>query len=217
LTGALPQHSLGMAAAKDEKEKKALEKTIAKIVDENEDNFCGVCSLQVIDEYGYQKKTKGAAIEAPLFIVKEGGTVKLVAEFTPNPIFFLHLKDEGDFLYGKWWYGPGNWSRSNQICQLVPKLCKMPKEDNWEAFACKAEVPFLKGAPSRLSNVTFAIKEEKFTTKIVKATVEMSEADWKEWKAYRVKLWGVEKAWGGGGGGGDEDKEGKEEKDKGEE
>merc|ERR1712060_258943 len=127
---------------------------------------------------------------APLFIKKEGGRVKLEAQFAPN-----------------------------QICQLLPKECKMPKEDNWEAFGCEAEVPFLKDAPARLSKVNFSVKEQKFTTKIVKATVDLSEADWKEWKDYRIKLWGCDKAWADSGAGGDEkdkDKDGKDEKDKGE-
>lgn len=195
------------AEAKDPKE---LTDGAKKVLDENDEIFCGFSSLQILDSDGYVKKTKGSSIEGTLHLKEEGDNIVLESVFPLSPLFYLQIaNEEGLYVFGRWWMADAKWGRTNQICNLIPKDCQgiQSKLEGTE-FVCDAEVPFLKDAPSRLVKVKFGIKEQRFITKVIKTSVEIPKASWKEWKEYRLKLWRSSKSWAG------EDKAAEEEKDK---
>ena len=51
-----------------------------------------------------------------------------------------------------------------------------------QSFTSKVELPFLADAPNRLAPLVVVTKEEKFVTKVVSVKLELSAADWEEWK-----------------------------------
>lgn len=190
---------------------------LKKFIDEEDEKFTGFCNLRILDQDGYEKKTKGSVIEAPLFMEKRDGKVILEAEFPADPLFYLAVqKEEGMYLMGQWWLGSGGWARTNQICSLIPKLTQAihaaMEKSGGPTFEVSAEMPFLKNSPSRLITVSFVSKEQRFTTKVVRASVQIPEADWSEYKQYRSRLWQSWKVWSGKDE--NEKKDKKEEKDK---
>eukprot|EP00746_Dinoflagellata_sp_MGD_P073081 gnl/MRDRNA2_/MRDRNA2_29662_c0_seq1.p1 gnl/MRDRNA2_/MRDRNA2_29662_c0~~gnl/MRDRNA2_/MRDRNA2_29662_c0_seq1.p1 ORF type:complete len:206 (+),score=57.06 gnl/MRDRNA2_/MRDRNA2_29662_c0_seq1:88-705(+) len=174
-----------------------------KVLDENEEYVCGFCSLQIVDGDGYIKKTKGSSIEAPFHIVSKPGdpTVILQAKFAQNPLFYLEVTNQEEhFLFGRWWMGDGKWSRTNQICTMIPLDCRgahAAMEKTPDAFEGKAEMPFINDAPNKLITVKLTTKEQKYQTKLTSATVEVSRESFNEWKQYRLKLWRSSKTWAG--------------------
>lgn len=184
-----------------------------KVIDETDEYVCGFVALQVLDQDGYVKKQKGSQIEAPLHLAStEGDFVVLQADFAVNPLFYLQLtSEEGQYLYGRWWLGDAKWSRTNQICTLIPKLTQdvhKVLDTGTTEFTADAEMAFLKGAPSRLLQVKLGTKEQRFVTKLISASVQIPKAAWAEWKQYRLKLWRSSKSWAG------EDKSGKDDEEK---
>merc|ERR1712217_986563 len=203
-------------AKAEAKEKKANDKAKAKVFDATDESFCGFMNLSVIDSDGYGKKTKGADIKGPLYMVSDGAAgdpVVLEAEFTLNPLFYLGVPNEdGQLLWGQWWIGEKNSSLTN-IGNSVPKLCnaahnEMEKTPN--EFTLDIEMPLLRNAPSKLCKATITTKEQKFLTKVTKVKLEIPRASWTEWKNHRLRFWQFNKnqaaaPWAGGGGGDDKD------------
>eukprot|EP00927_Polykrikos_kofoidii_P008982 TRINITY_DN1373_c0_g1_i1.p1 TRINITY_DN1373_c0_g1~~TRINITY_DN1373_c0_g1_i1.p1 ORF type:complete len:204 (-),score=53.45 TRINITY_DN1373_c0_g1_i1:217-828(-) len=187
-----------------------------KMMDESNELVCGFCSLQILDQDGYARKQKGSSIEGTLHLKStEGDSVVLEAMFPLSPLFFLQISsEEGQFIFGRWWIGDANWSRSNQLCTLIPHDCQSisNKLDGAE-FTLDAEVPFLQNAPSRLVKVKFGVKEQRFVTKVISAEVQIPKASWEEWKEYRLKMWRRSKSWAGEDKNKDEDKDKEEKKD----
>jgi hypothetical protein len=181
-----------------------------KVLDESNENACGFCALQVLDQDGYVKKTKGSQIEAPFHVTTTADSILLEAQFPLSPLFFLQLlNEEGNFIFGRWWLGDAKWSRTNQLCSLIPKDVQVLHRGDISEFVVDAEIPFIKDAPSRLAKVAFSTKEQKFVTKVTKVVVTIPKDAWDEWKQYRMKLWRSSKTWAG------EDKDEKEDdKDK---
>merc|ERR1719203_2212232 len=178
-------------AKADAKEKKANDKAKAKIFDAKDENFCGFMNLSIIDSDGYGKKTKGADIKGPLYMVSNGASadpVVLEAEFTLNPLFYLGVPNEdGQLLWGQWWIGEKNSPLTN-IGNAVPKLCvtahkEMEKTPN--EFTIDIEMPLLRNAPSKLCKATISTKEQKFLTKVTKVKLEIPRASWSELKNHR--------------------------------
>eukprot|EP00747_Dinoflagellata_sp_TGD_P163078 gnl/TRDRNA2_/TRDRNA2_181394_c0_seq1.p1 gnl/TRDRNA2_/TRDRNA2_181394_c0~~gnl/TRDRNA2_/TRDRNA2_181394_c0_seq1.p1 ORF type:complete len:199 (+),score=59.43 gnl/TRDRNA2_/TRDRNA2_181394_c0_seq1:71-667(+) len=175
---------------------------LEKFLDKNDEKFVGFCCLQVLDQDGYAKKTKGSCIEAPLHLDRTGNVVTLRAEFPADPLFYLAVRnEENTYVFGQWWFGPGSWCRTNQICALVPKdsqaIHKALEQSDNHTFVADAEVPFLQQASSRLMKVSFVTKEVKFLTKVTSATLELPEEAWTEVKRYRSRLWQSWKVWSG--------------------
>lgn len=197
-----------------EKEKKAKRKWM----DEDDDNFCGFLNLQIVDSDGYAKKTKGMAIERPLYMTSGSGSenVTLEAEIAMNPLFFIQVPNEDSLLlHGTWWIGEKSGSLSN-IGSTIPKMCTAAHKDMEKSssaeFKVDVEMPLLKGAPSRLVNAVVTTKEQKFVTKVTKVTLDIPRQSWKEWKEHRCRFWQFGKNQGGAGvgGGGKKDEEKKE-------
>merc|ERR1712107_224327 len=135
--------------------------------------------------------------------------VVLEAEFPLNPLFYLQISnEEGNYLFGQWWVNESKWSRSSQLCTMIPVDTQtiVKKLDGGNEFEVDAECQFLKDNAAKLVKIKIGTKEQKFVTKVVKATVTIPAASWKEWKEYRLKLWRYSKAWGGVDKGDDEDK-----------
>mmetsp|Transcript_16169 Transcript_16169/g.26227 ORF Transcript_16169/g.26227 Transcript_16169/m.26227 type:complete len:197 (+) Transcript_16169:29-619(+) len=170
-----------------------------KVLDEKDEYTCGFCALQILDQDGYVKKQKGSQLEAPFHVTStEGGMVTLEAQFSLNPLFFLQLlNEEGNFLFGRWWLGDAKWTRTNQICNLIPKDVQLLHQGEVAQFTVDAEIPFLQNAPSNLAKVSFETKEQRFVTKVTKASVQIPQEKWMEWKQYRLKLWRSSKSWSG--------------------
>ena len=78
----------------------------------------------------------------------------------------------------------------------------------------QVQLPFLKNSASRLAKLEITTKEEKFITKVAVCKLELSAADWLEWKAYRLNFWKLSKAWGAGWGDKKEEEDDKDAKDK---
>lgn len=209
------------------KEKEAEVKSEKKVIDGDDACFCGFMSLQVVDSDGLQKMNKGSAIGGVLHIEKEGGKVKLVSKHSLNPLYYLEIqRDAALYLFGEIWYGEQKRTPLNGIGRVIPKSCKalidsMEKAGS-DSFELDVELPFLSNHVDRLGKLIVKTKEQKFVTKVVEVTLELSEADWTAWKEYRLKFWKVSKAWGAGWGGGvtpdkddddDEEKKDKKEKD----
>merc|ERR1712137_1455266 len=109
-----------------------------------------------------------------------GGICMLEAEFPSDPLFFLQIaRDEGAYVFGQWWFGPGGWARTNQICSLIPletSKCHSQLDANEDGvFVANGEVPFLRNAPARLAQVSIKTKEVRYQTKVMKASVAMPE------------------------------------------
>lgn len=202
-------------AGLSEKEQKALEKeqkTIDKIIDKEDENFCGFCAFDVIDQDGYKKQVKGCQLDqTPLFIqhLPNNKGVELSASFTIRPHAFLKIdRDSNLFINGLAWYGAEKKSPTNLIGRIVPKsLEKIYNElgDAGKSFTLDFELPFLNKANTRLAQMVFTVKIEKCVPKITGFSVVLSEEDWMEWKQYKLKFWKLAKAGSGGGGGGDDD------------
>eukprot|EP00927_Polykrikos_kofoidii_P077493 TRINITY_DN7442_c0_g1_i1.p1 TRINITY_DN7442_c0_g1~~TRINITY_DN7442_c0_g1_i1.p1 ORF type:complete len:229 (-),score=57.45 TRINITY_DN7442_c0_g1_i1:169-789(-) len=175
---------------------------LEKFVDDEDRNFTGFLSLQVLDQDGYAKKTKGSSLEAPLFYSKQTGVVRLEAEFPADPLFFLGVpQTDNTYLFGQWWMGPGGWARTNQIGMSIPtlatKIHRDMEEEGVKTFTMRVEIPFLKGSDQKLVTATVTTADKKFVTKVTKVTLEIPEAHWKEMKEYRSKLWQSWKVWSG--------------------
>eukprot|EP00747_Dinoflagellata_sp_TGD_P190177 gnl/TRDRNA2_/TRDRNA2_51455_c0_seq1.p1 gnl/TRDRNA2_/TRDRNA2_51455_c0~~gnl/TRDRNA2_/TRDRNA2_51455_c0_seq1.p1 ORF type:complete len:219 (+),score=71.22 gnl/TRDRNA2_/TRDRNA2_51455_c0_seq1:42-659(+) len=175
-----------------------------KVLDEADEFVCGFCALQILDQDGYVKKTKGSSIEAPLHLVPGADgddSVTLEALFPANPLFFLQItNEEGNYLFGRWWLGEAKWSRTNQVVTLIPKdtqaIHKQLDDEGTKTFTADSEMPFLRNAPANLIKVSFETKEQRFVTKLVSAKLQIPKAKWHEWKQYRLKLWKSSKSWG---------------------
>lgn len=187
-----------------DKEKKQLEKeqkVEAKIVDELDVNFCGFTQLSIVDIDGYPKQIKGSGIAGALFLSRTNGKITIESSFAPNPLYFMKVeRDSNMFLTGELWFGEAKKSPLNLIGKIVPKSCEqcvnVMEKTKAEEFQLKVEIPFLKDSPNRLAMLTVVTKEEKFVTKILKISLELADADWMEWKQYRMKFWRSSKAWG---------------------
>jgi len=193
---------------------KELTKGAKRLLDENDENVCGFCSLQLLDQDGYGKKTKGSSSQVPFHLAStEGDVVVLEAVFPMSALFFLQIPgEEGNYLFGRWWLGE-KWSTNSQICELVVKDCQSIQrslDGDKTEFSMDAQMPFLRGSDTRLIKVNLTIKEQRFVTKVARATVHVPKAAWLEWKQYRLKLWRMSKVWGGE----DKDEEKKDEEKK---
>mmetsp|Transcript_2838 Transcript_2838/g.5821 ORF Transcript_2838/g.5821 Transcript_2838/m.5821 type:complete len:199 (-) Transcript_2838:145-741(-) len=190
---------------------KELTKGAKRLLDEGDENVCGFCSLQLLDQDGYAKKTKGSNIQVPFHLASaEGDMVILEAVFPMNQLFFLQIPgEEGNHLFGRWWLGE-KWSTNSQICELVVKDCQSihkSLDGDKKDFTLDAQVPFLRESDTRLVKVNVTIKEQRFVTKVARASLQIPKSAWLEWKQYRLKLWRMSKVWGGE----DKDDEKKEE------
>jgi hypothetical protein len=201
----------------EEKEKKAEAKSKKKVLDENDESFCGFVGLQIVDSDGYAKKVKGMDIKGPLFMVSDGATgdpVVLEAEFAMNPLFYIQVpNDESLLMFGQWWIGEKQ-STLGTIGTAIPKSCQTALKDMEKSsstdFTIDVEMPLLKGAPTRLVKAQITTKEQKFITKVVKVKLEVPRASWQEWKEHRYRFTQFAKNQSGksaGGGGGDDEKE----------
>eukprot|EP00401_Gymnodinium_catenatum_P056637 CAMPEP_0117502692 /NCGR_PEP_ID=MMETSP0784-20121206/23942_1 /TAXON_ID=39447 /ORGANISM="" /LENGTH=200 /DNA_ID=CAMNT_0005297979 /DNA_START=85 /DNA_END=687 /DNA_ORIENTATION=- len=195
---------------------KELTEGAKKVLDEANEFVCGFCSLQILDQDGYVKKQKGSNIEAPLhFQSADGDSVVLEAVFPLSPLFFLQItNEEGNFLFGRCWIGEGSWSRTGQLCTLIPKDTQsIANKLEGAEFMVDAEMPFLQNSTTRLLKVKVGVKEQRFVTKVVSCTLSIPKADWLEWKQYRLKLWRSSKSWAGVDKNEEKEKKEKEEKD----
>uniref|UniRef100_A0A7S1APT1 Uncharacterized protein n=1 Tax=Noctiluca scintillans TaxID=2966 RepID=A0A7S1APT1_NOCSC len=174
-----------------------------RFVDEDDQNVCGFVTLQTLDSDGYAKKTKGTAIEAPFHLVSSGEEIVLEANFPANALFFLQISNEDNYLFGRWWIGDATWSKTNQLCQVVPlrhkDIVKALEKDGSGTFTAGAEVPFLPRCSDseRLVRVNIETQEVKYVTKVVRVSVVIPKDLWNEWKQYRLKLWRRSKQWAG--------------------
>ncbi|CAE8618885.1 unnamed protein product, partial [Polarella glacialis] len=118
---------MAAVVAAAEKDPNALTKNAKKVLDEDDETTCGFCAFCILDQDGYGKKTKGSSVDVPWHLAsKDGDSVVLEAELPANPLFFLQISsDEGNFFFGQWWLTDSGRSKTNQICDLVPKDCKM--------------------------------------------------------------------------------------------
>jgi len=203
---------------KELKEKEKQEKIEKKILDEADENFCGFIGLQIVDQDGHPKMVKGSGGGGPLFIERVGGMVHITSYFTPNPLKYTAIeRDTGLYLTGELAYGEPKVSPTNMIGRLVPVSCgKLTTELEKSSTAdvdVQVELPFLKNCATRLATLTVATKEEKFVTKIVGTTLKLSEADWMEWKKYKLSFFRLSKA-GTPPSGGDDKEEKKDEEKK---
>lgn len=195
---------------------KAIEKEVEameKIFDKEDEMFCGFCAFNVIDQDGYSKMIKGCNVEGALFVERAGGNVVISASFTPKPHGYLSIQSDQElYINGSLWYGAEKKSPTNLIGRIIPKKMEVIKNEmdkgNGSTFEARVEMPFLKGAAKRLQKITFETVEERFLTKVSGLKIELSEADWTEWKNYKVRFWRLGKAAGASteGGGDDEDK-----------
>eukprot|EP00421_Protoceratium_reticulatum_P018687 CAMPEP_0168380460 /NCGR_PEP_ID=MMETSP0228-20121227/12371_1 /TAXON_ID=133427 /ORGANISM="Protoceratium reticulatum, Strain CCCM 535 (=CCMP 1889)" /LENGTH=202 /DNA_ID=CAMNT_0008393525 /DNA_START=44 /DNA_END=652 /DNA_ORIENTATION=+ len=193
---------------------KELTKGAKRLLDEDDEYVCGFCSLQLLDQDGYAKKTKGSSIQVPFHLASaDGDMVVLEAVFPMSQLFFLQIPgEEGNYLFGRWWIGE-RWSTNSQICELVVKDCQaIHKSLDGDArggstFSADAHMPFLRDCDARPVKVSYATKEQRFVTKVARATLQIPRASWLEWKQYRLKLWRVSKVWGGEDKNDDEKKE----------
>eukprot|EP00414_Alexandrium_minutum_P006775 CAMPEP_0113819670 /NCGR_PEP_ID=MMETSP0328-20130328/855_1 /TAXON_ID=39455 /ORGANISM="Alexandrium minutum" /LENGTH=191 /DNA_ID=CAMNT_0000787603 /DNA_START=117 /DNA_END=692 /DNA_ORIENTATION=- /assembly_acc=CAM_ASM_000350 len=172
-----------------------------RLLDENDKYVCGFCSLQLLDQDGYGKKTKGSSIQVPFHLASsDDDMIVLESVFPMNQLFYLQLPSEEGFnLFGRWWLGE-KWSTNTQICELVVKDCQAihkALDGDKKEFTVDAQVPFLRESDTRLIKVNITIKEQRFVTKVARATVQIPKASWLEWKQYRLKLWRMSKVWGG--------------------
>lgn len=199
-------------------EQKALEKeqkAMNKILDAKDENFCGFCAFDVIDQDGYKKQVKGCHLDqAPVFISRNSsGKVELTACFTVRPQSFMKVdRDNNLFMNGLIWYGAEKKSPTNLIGRIVPKSMEkchgeLQESGKLSEFSVDFEIPFLAKSNKRLAKMKFQTTEERCTHKVTGLSVELTEQDWMEWKQYKLQFWKIAKAGGGGGGGGEEDDE----------
>mmetsp|Transcript_105752 Transcript_105752/g.207388 ORF Transcript_105752/g.207388 Transcript_105752/m.207388 type:complete len:210 (-) Transcript_105752:88-717(-) len=203
-----------MADAKPAEDKKKAEK---KLLDQDDEAFCGYCSVHILDQDGIAGRTLGSSVKAPVSIVSAPGadTVVFEAGFNPgDPLFYLELRNEEQFyLWGQWWMDGPKQSETNAFCSLVPlktQDCHKQLESTPGEFKAQLHCPYLRNSTSRLMDATFQTQEKKFKTKLCKATFSMPRDAWMEYKAYRVRLWKSGKIWQGMAKG-DDDEEKKEE------
>jgi len=193
------------------------------IMNEDDSFFCGFVKLQILDQDAYLRGVKGSEVAAPMHLKREGGKVFLEAQFAGSPLYYLEVQRQADYyLSGQMWYGDAKASPTNAIGKVVPKSCEQivttMEKTNTNEFTLKVEVPFLRNSADRLVPLKFVTREERFLTKVSKCSLELSEADWKEWKEYRLRFWRASKAWGlSGQEGGDDDDKKKDDKEKDEE
>eukprot|EP00440_Ansanella_granifera_P010692 gb/GFBE01011601.1/.p1 GENE.gb/GFBE01011601.1/~~gb/GFBE01011601.1/.p1 ORF type:complete len:208 (+),score=72.12 gb/GFBE01011601.1/:1-624(+) len=195
----------------DTDKKKEAEKASKKILDENDELACGFCSFIILDQDGYAKKTKGCAVDAPWHLLKsDADSVVMQADLPANALFYLQIANEdGLYLYGEWWLGDAGKSKSNQICDLIPKECKLIQkalDGDKTDFEVQAQMPLLKNSSARPITLKVSTQEQKFVTKIVRAELTVPKSLWLEWKQQRLTMWRASKAWKGEGAGGDDDK-----------
>ncbi|CAE7526828.1 Top3a, partial [Symbiodinium natans] len=76
----------------------------------------------------------------------------------------------------QFWLGDAKRSKTNAICDLIPKDCKLihkALDGDKVDFECQAQAPFLKDSANRLLTVKFTTKEQKFVTKVTKAQLRV--------------------------------------------
>lgn len=193
------------------------DKAATKLLDENDEAWCGFCSIQVLDQDGMQQKTLGGNAKAPLHLVSEekANTVVLEANFgvPQDPLFFLEVRNEENFyLWGQFWGDGPKWSEQSHFCTMVPirtQDCHKAMEKNGNtSFSAQCHCAFLKNSPDKLFTITFETKELKFKTKLTKLKLEVPREAWVEWKNYRLRMWKSGKNWKG------EEKDDDKDKDK---
>jgi len=191
---------------------KEFTKGAKRVLDEGDEYVAGFMSLQIIDQDGYTKKTKGSAIESPWHLRKDGDNYVLHSVFPANHIFHQCIPSEPDhFLYGKWWLGE-KAGKTTDIAELVEKDCPgihKQLDGDKKDFEVEVRIPFLPDSNKKENMVMakFVTKEQRFVTKVTDCYLTIPKAQWEGWKSYRLKLWRLNKAWGA------DDKDDKEEKD----
>merc|ERR1719507_754983 len=193
-------------------DKKKAEK---KLFDENDEAFCGFCSIQTLDQDGIAGRTLGSHVKAPLHIVSARGADIVVMEavfLAANPLFYLELRNEEQFyLWGRWWLDGPKHSETNELCSLVPVAmtdCKKQMDKNGsQSFQGSAICEALRHSSTRPLQVDFTSEEKKFKTKLTKVTLTVPREAWTEFKHRRARVWKASKlGMPSGGGGDDEDK-----------
>jgi len=204
------------AMAEEVKTKKA-EK---KVVDENDEAFCGYCGIQTVDEFGILGRTLGCETKAPVRIVSAEGADPVVFEaqfLTTNQLSFLEVRNESQFfLCGQWWMDGSKRSESNTFCDLVPikqTECHKQIDKTPDKFTAQGHCEFLRKSTSRLMQVECVTEDKKFKSKLAKVTLTMPREAWLEWKQYRVRLWKASKNTFAQDKGDDDEKKDEEKKD----
>merc|ERR1711976_809972 len=77
------------------------------------------------------------------------------------------------------------------------KITAKMSSDNSTTFTVDTVMPFLANSTTRTCQTTYTTITQKFVTKVSKISIAIPEADWKEFKEYRSKLWLNTKAWSG--------------------
>lgn len=194
-----------------------------RVLDEADDFACGFCSLQILDHDGHPKRGKNVGAEGPWHFKllpngspshrSPGGSVRFEARFAPNPLFSTMIKPEADeYLMAWWWIGGDKHGRSNHLCALTPQSCKEMMNEASSSIAspdrhgedmveveAEAEVAALPGGcvnGTRCARVWFTLGlQRSHVARISAVVVEMPLVWWREFKAYRLKLWHIQKAW----------------------
>merc|ERR1711862_913997 len=171
-----------------------------RVFDENDEAFCGYCSMQMLDSDGLPSRVKGGSVKAPVQIVSEPGAETVVFEacfLTADPLFYLAIRSEEQFfLFGQWWMDGPKCSEGNTICTLVPTKmqdCIKQQEKTPNPFSGKAICPMLRSSTTRLLSASFETEDKKFLTKLAKVTLTMPRQAWLEYKGYRVRAWKASK------------------------
>lgn len=192
-----------------------------KVMDPEDESFCGFVKLHIVDQDGLGKVTKGNNIEGVLHVKREGETVKLCADWTLNPLYYMKIeRDNQLFCYGSMWYGEQKKSTLNTVACIVPKNCQkvmeeLEKNEKGKQSECflEADMPFLANSPNRLVQVKLITKEERYVTKVTGVELHVPQKAWTEWKEYRLRFWRQSKAWSGTGGEDKEDDDKKKDED----
>eukprot|EP00438_Fugacium_kawagutii_P025947 Skav207672 [mRNA] locus=scaffold1857:313240:327323:- [translate_table: standard] len=119
----------GVSSASESMSEKELTKGAKRILDETEENTCGFASFFILDQDGYGKKTKGSSVEdggcglVPWHLMSsEGGHMVFEAQLPANQLFYLGVSsEEGNYFWGQWWLGDCKRTKTNAICDLIPK------------------------------------------------------------------------------------------------
>jgi len=188
-------------ADKKKEEKKAAD----KVLDADDEAFCGFCSIQLLDQDGMSGKTLGMSVKAPLHITSAPGADSVTMEalfHAGNPLFFLEVRNEEQYyIFGQWWMDGPKHSENSMFLQTIPlkatEAHKQMEKNSNQDFGGEGQCDFLKNSTSRLMKINFSTEEKKFKTKLTKAVVTVPREAWMEFKQYRLKLWKSGKNWAG--------------------
>jgi len=164
----------------EQKEAEAEAKAETKVMDAEDAMFCGFMSMQVVDSDGIQKLSKGSALGGVMHLSRADGKVKLTSKFAVNPLYYLEIqRDAGLYLFGELWYGEQKRTPLNGIGRIVPKQCKalidQTEKNGDSSCTCDVELPFLANSTEKMATLKIVTKEQKFVTKVVEASLELSE------------------------------------------